>query len=138
MTMAPMGTVPATGSQELRSPSELRRRVDRLLDRRNSLARRSIQMASQFQAINAFLELAPQVTQALERLSEQLFQQLLGAVQEKLTLALQEVLEQPIVVKAEADFKRGAAVVDFSIRAGRVGGQRDERRLKDARSGDAG
>jgi ABC-type glutathione transport system ATPase component len=55
------------------------------------------------------------VTQALEALNEQLFQKLLGAVQEKLTIALQEILEQPIVVKAEADFKRGAATVEFSI-----------------------
>ena len=57
----------------------------------------------------------PQVTLALEQLSEQLFQQLLGTVQEKLTVALQEILEQPIVFKAAADFKRGAATVEFWV-----------------------
>ena len=48
-------------------------------------------------------------------LNQQLFQQLLGTVQEKLTVALQEILEQPIVLKAEADFKRGAATVESRI-----------------------
>jgi predicted ATPase len=72
-------------------------------------------MAAQFDRLHAYLALAPQVTQALEQLNEQLFQQLLGTVQEKLTVALQEILEQPLVVKADADFKRGAATVEFSI-----------------------
>jgi ABC-type glutathione transport system ATPase component len=99
----------------LRSPAELRRRVDRLMDRREGLSRRSIDMAGQFQAINAYLDLAPKVTDALQQLSEQLFEELLGTVQEKLTVALQEILEQPIKVKAVAEFKRGAAAVEFSI-----------------------
>jgi ABC-type glutathione transport system ATPase component len=111
-----MTTAVATSQAlNVRSPGDLRRRVDRLLDRRNALQRRSIDMASQFDQVNAYLALAPQVTQALERLNEQLFQQLLGTVQEKLTVALQEILEQPLVVKAQADFKRGAATVEFSI-----------------------
>jgi ABC-type glutathione transport system ATPase component len=107
-------TVPAAEAA-VRPPAELRRRVDRLLDRRDALQRRSIDLADQFDNLNAYLALAPQVTQALELLNEQLFQKLLGTVQEKLTVALQEILEQPIVVKAAAEFKRGAATVEFSI-----------------------
>jgi ABC-type glutathione transport system ATPase component len=103
---------------ELRSPADLRRRLDRLLDRRNDLERRSINMAKEFQAINGYLELAPQVTQALKSLNEQLFEQTLVTVREKLTLALQEILEQPLQVKAETDFSRGAATVEFSIERG--------------------
>jgi len=99
-------------------PTELRRRVDRLLDQRDRLQKRSIELARTFDQLNAYLALAPQVTQALELLNQQLFQKLLGAVQEKLTIALQEILEQPIVVKAEADFKRGGATVEFSIERG--------------------
>jgi hypothetical protein len=100
---------------ELWPPTETRRRVDRLLDWREARERRSIQMARQFADLNAYLETAPQVTLALEALNQQLFQQLLGTVQEKLTVALQEILEQPIVFKAAADFKRGAATVEFCI-----------------------
>ncbi len=55
------------------------------------------------------------MTVALEQLNEQLFKQLLGLVQEKLTIALQEILDQPIKLKADADFKRGAATVEFWI-----------------------
>jgi ABC-type glutathione transport system ATPase component len=101
--------------QTLRTPVDLRRRLDRLVDRRESLLRRSIELDGKFRNLNTYLQLAPQVTEALEKLSEQLFQQLLGTVQEKLTVALQEILEQPIVVKADADFKRGAATVEFSV-----------------------
>jgi ABC-type glutathione transport system ATPase component len=42
-------------------------------------------------------------------------QQLLGVVQEKLTIALQEILDQPISFRAEADFKRGSTTVEFWI-----------------------
>jgi ABC-type glutathione transport system ATPase component len=107
--------VATSAAPALRSPSELRRRTDRLLDRRDALQRRSIELDRQFRQLNAYLELAPQVSQALEQLNEQLFQKLLGTVQEKLTVAVQEILEQPLVVKAEAEFKRGSATVEFSI-----------------------
>jgi predicted ATPase len=99
----------------LRSPQEARSRADRLLYEREARQRRSVQMARQFAALNAYLDIAPQVTSALEKLSEQLFHQLLGTVQEKLSIALQEILEQPIQFKATADFKRGAATVEFCI-----------------------
>jgi hypothetical protein len=99
----------------LRAPHEARRRADRLLDLRETRERRSVQLAKEFAELNAYLDVAPKVTLALEQLSEQLFQQLLGTVQEKLTIALQEILEQPIQFKAAADFKRGAATVEFCI-----------------------
>jgi ABC-type glutathione transport system ATPase component len=99
----------------LRVPADLRRRVDRLVDRRDRLLQRSVELAGLFAELNAYLQLAPEVTKALEQLNEQLFQQVTRTVQEKLTVAVQEILEQPIVVKAEADFKRGSASVEFSI-----------------------
>jgi hypothetical protein len=61
------------------------------------------------------LAIADQVTAALEQLNEQLFRQLLTVVEEKLTIALHEILQQPIALKAEADFQRGAAAVTFHI-----------------------
>jgi hypothetical protein len=108
---------PAASGQAapLRLPGELRKRVDRLLDQRDRRERRSVQMAREFGELNAYLEVAPQVTAALDKLSDQLLQQVLGTVQEKLTIALQEILEQPIQFKAEADFKRGGTTVEFWI-----------------------
>ena len=105
----------AAAPEELRSPGELRRRVDRLLGKREDRVNRSQRLAGEFKAVNHYLETAEKVTVALEQLSEQLFQQLLGVVEEKLTVALQEILDQPIKFVASADFKRGAATVEFSI-----------------------
>jgi ABC-type glutathione transport system ATPase component len=111
----PLSAMQTPDRAETRSFAELRRRVDRLLDRREILSQRSIDMAAQFSKLNAYLQIAPQVTQALDQLSEQLFKELLRTVEEKLTVALQEILEQPISVQAKPEFKRGGAVVEFSI-----------------------
>jgi DNA repair exonuclease SbcCD ATPase subunit len=99
----------------LRPPVEARRRADRLLDRREERVTKSRRLAGRFEQLNAYLVVAGKVSAALEQLSEQLFQQLLGMVQDKLTIALQEILDQPIRFRAEADFKRNAATVDFWI-----------------------
>jgi len=97
------------------SPLDVRRRADRLIDKRDDRVRKSRQLAGRFGELNAYLGVAERVTVALEKLSEQLFMQLLAVVQEKLSVALQEILEQPIKFCAEADFKRGGATVDFWI-----------------------
>ena len=100
---------------ELRSPEELRRRTDRLVDRREERVRQIQKLSQSFQEVNAFLEIADDVSVALEKLSEELFEKLLGLVQEKLTIALQEILEQPVAFRARPDFKRGSATVEFYI-----------------------
>jgi len=102
----------------LQPPGDLRRRVDRLLDQRETRERRHVQLARDFTALNAYLVIAPQVTQALDVLSNQLLQQVLGTVQEKLTIALQEILEQPIRFKALSEFKRGTTTVEFWVERG--------------------
>ena len=108
----------ATLPAELASPSDARRQVDRLLDLRAQRTQRSVRMARRFGELKEYLAIADQVTGALEQLSDQLFEQLLAVVQDKLSIALVEILEQPIALKAEADFKRGAATVDFWIDRG--------------------
>jgi ABC-type glutathione transport system ATPase component len=105
-------------AEPLRLPAELRRRADRLALERERRERRSITLAGEFAALNEYLAIAGDVTQALEQLNQQLFQQLLQVVQEKLTIALQEILEQPLEFKASADFKRGGATVDFWVERG--------------------
>ncbi len=105
----------ATDVQALRTPDAVRRRIDRFVDRRDEKVRDSQALDKNFRKLNAFLDIADDVSLALEQLSEELFQQLLGMVQEKLTIALQEILEQPVAFRARPDFKRGAATVEFYI-----------------------
>ena len=103
---------------KLRTPADARRRADRLAYERERRELRSIALAGEFAVLNEYLAIAGDVTFALEQLNQQLFQQLLQVVQEKLTIALQEILDQPLEFKASADFKRGAATVDFWVERG--------------------
>jgi ABC-type glutathione transport system ATPase component len=89
--------------------------VDRLLDRRRDAHERVALLTREAAKLDAYLAIAPDVTVALESLSQQLFQQILGVVQEKLTIALQEVIDQPIVLKAVAGTKRKASTVEFCV-----------------------
>ena len=65
--------------------------------------------------IESFLATADRTTDALETLSQSLFEEVLGLLESKLTIAIQEVLGQPIKFKSTPNFKRGAAAVSFSI-----------------------
>lgn len=64
---------------------------------------------------NAFLERAPRVHQALEDLSQKIFQEVSEALEKNLTLWLQDVLEQPLQVRVKTDYKRNSASVEFVI-----------------------
>ena len=100
---------------ELKSPAELRKTADQLGWRRKQIVGDLKKTDRELQVIQEYLGISDQVTQALDSLSQKLFEQVLGMLQEKLLIALQEVLEQPIEFKATASFKRGAANVDFSV-----------------------
>jgi len=100
---------------ELASPAELRKVADRLAWRRKDVERRLKQTDRELQVIEEYLGISDSVTEALDSLSQKLFEEVLGMLEDKLSIALQEVLEQPIQFKANASFKRGAANVEFSI-----------------------
>ena len=100
---------------ELASPALLRKTADRLAWRRKEVAGELKQTDRQLKVLQDYLGISDQVTQALDSLSQKLFEEVLGVLEEKLSIALHEVLEQPIEFKADASFKRGAASVDFSI-----------------------
>ena len=100
---------------ELKSPAALRKTADQLAWRRDEVARDLKKTDRQLKALEEYLGISDQVTEALDSLSQKLFEEVLGMLQDKLSIALQEVLEQPIEFKATASFKRGAANVDFSI-----------------------
>ncbi len=105
-----------TIASSLTSPAALRRRLDQLLGQRDEQQRQRQRIQDQLREARAFLELAPPVTEALKSLSEKLFEQELKIVEEQLTHALHDVLEQPMIrFRARPDFKGGAAVVEFSI-----------------------
>jgi hypothetical protein len=96
-------------------PDGLRRRCDRLVHRREALAERRKDVASQQQKLAEYLGVADAVSEALSRLSDQLFGKIIAAVESQLSRALQEVLEQPIQLKVERGFKNGVASIEFQI-----------------------
>jgi DNA repair exonuclease SbcCD ATPase subunit len=93
----------------------LRQRLDRLVGRRQERQLDAERLQIRLVELAGYLGIADKVTDALELLSQRLFKELLGVVEQKTTIALQEILEQPIRLRADADFKRGAATVDFWI-----------------------
>ena len=61
------------------------------------------------------LQIEGDVSRALDQLSDQLFGNVIKLLEEKLTIALQEVLEQPIALKVECRYLRGSAAIEFHI-----------------------
>ena len=111
---------------EPQAPVELRRTLDRLRWQREQLQGELKTTDDKLAQAAAYLGLADQVTDALDELSQTLFEQVLGVLREKLSIAIQEVLDQPVMFRADASFKRGAASLEFSVE--RNGKQEDVNR----------
>ncbi|MEX2389192.1 MAG: hypothetical protein WD534_15045 [Phycisphaeraceae bacterium] len=107
-------SAPRTGD-DLPAPSLVRNRVDRLVWSRQQLQGQAESTNKQLDDIRAYLGISDTVSDALRLLGDQLFRQLLDLLEGKLSIALQEILEQPIRLHAEADFKRNAATVEFWV-----------------------
>ncbi len=95
--------------------ADLQHRLSGLSAVRNELETRRGELSAKLSAAHSYLAIADKVTLALEKLSNDLFQRELGVIESTLTKALQEVLDQPVMFKATASFKRDAASVEFSI-----------------------
>ncbi len=65
--------------------------------------------------LEVWLELAPKVEEVLEVLSQRLLDDLVAKLEDLMTKALREVLEQPLTLKAETSYSRSALNVDFHI-----------------------
>jgi DNA repair exonuclease SbcCD ATPase subunit len=116
MDAAPKSTTEVdTPMADLPSPAGLRRRVNDLARDRSRYQVELATVNGDLNRVRKLLELAPQVEQALEKLSEQMLQQTVCVLEDKLTIALQEVLEQPIRLRADRSFKRNSASLDFYI-----------------------
>ncbi|MDG1896832.1 MAG: DNA repair protein [Fuerstiella sp.] len=95
--------------------TEVRGRIERLQGKRDELVSQQHDLDFRLNSIDSYLAIADSVTDALEQLSNDVFQRELSVIESTLTKALQEVLDQPVVFKATASFKRDAASVEFSI-----------------------
>ena len=121
-----MNAESSSETTELKAPVEIRRTLDRLRWQREKLQGELKVTDEKLEQATAYLALADQVTDALDELSQTLFEQVLGVLREKLSIAIQEVLEQPVMFRADASFKRGAASLEFSVE--RNGNQEDVNR----------
>lgn len=113
--MTDSAAIPERNANELRSPAATRRRLDRLVWQRDHLQTEHTATQEELKSVRRYLETSEKVGEALKTLSDQLFRQVLDLLEAKLSVALQEILEQPIRLHAEADFKRNAATVRFWV-----------------------
>jgi len=97
------------------SPTRVRERYLALKVDRDRIRQEREGDARRLEEVAAWLDLAPRVEAALETLSRQIFSDVAALLQEKLTIALREVLDQPVTFRASSDYSRGAAVVKFWI-----------------------
>jgi DNA repair exonuclease SbcCD ATPase subunit len=102
-------------SRTLNPPTKVRERFTKLNAWREQAAADLSAARSELASTQLYLLLSERVTSALELLSQRLFRELLDVIEEKMTIALQEVLEQPLKLKAEVQWRRNAATVDFWI-----------------------
>lgn len=99
----------------LQSPEQLRKRIDKLSWQRDELTEKAKRVAVRLKELDQHMEIASEVSDALQHLGKELFEEVLGLMEEKLSKAIEEVLDQPIRFKSEAAFKSGAAHVSFSV-----------------------
>jgi hypothetical protein len=103
----------------LPSPTQARRVFDRLEVRRESIQRTRNDRDRERQELIEYLAVTEEIKAALEAFSEQLFGELVEALQSQLTKALQDVLDQPIELKVERGNRQGAVTLGFYVeRAG--------------------
>ena len=105
---------------------KIRARLEQLAWKRDDHQKRLRNVEDQQRKLSDYLKLAPEVSDAMKTLGSDLFEQDIRVLEEKMTIALQEVLRQPVKFKAETGFKGNVATVDFSIE--RDGNSEDIRR----------
>ena len=118
----------ASSNARVESPMRLKEIAKRLAWQQKQLETQQKSTESSLEKIEAYLAIADDVTTALEELSAKLFQQLVGTLEEKISMALQDILEQPIEFRAVPKTMRKATVLEFSIE--RDGNPEDARRAQ--------
>ena len=92
--------------------------MTRLEERLEARSQDLVRLQKELVEVQAGLQLAPKVTEAIEALQSELFHALTSALEANLSIALQEVLEQPIVFKARPVIKRNQLEIEFLIERG--------------------
>lgn len=100
---------------EIPASAGVRRRLTRLSAWREQVEKDACRIEARLAEIRKYLSISGKVSEALEILNRKLFREVLDVIEQKLTIALQEVLEQPVALRADVDWKRGAASVEFWI-----------------------
>jgi chromosome segregation ATPase len=94
---------------------DLRDRLLRLSGQRDALQRHDDALRAEQEALEAHLLHADGVADALDQLSREVFGDLVALLEEKLSAALQEVLQQPLRLQVTCRYLRGAAAMELSI-----------------------
>lgn len=96
-------------------PTRLRQQFERLAASRDVLREMRQDHEQKLAQVVEFLNVSGQVTEALEKLSQDLLGNLADAVETQLTYALREVLEQPIALKVNREVVNGALSLEFEV-----------------------
>ncbi len=114
-----MSRIPSINvSPVLRSPAELRRVFEKLDGKRETLQHaRDAREEDRRQRLE-YLAVSEEIKLALDTFSDQLFGELVEALQSQLTRALQDVLDQPIELKVKRGLERGAVTLAFHVERG--------------------
>jgi ABC-type glutathione transport system ATPase component len=99
-----------------RAPHDaLVRRFEQLMGKRREIEKRQADCRRDIDALAEWLSMESRVTSALDTLSQNLFERITALLQEKLTIALQEVLEQPISLKVDAKYLKNSTSIEFTL-----------------------
>lgn len=99
----------------LQDPTEAFGRYSALMERRKHAQSQADKYRAMLTELEAFLELEPKVLLALDQLDSQLFKDITCMLEDKLSIALQEVLGQSIRLKVEAVQSHKSIGFEFSI-----------------------
>ena len=99
----------------LTPPDEVAARAASLGGMLKTTRREISRQEKELAAVREYLGLTDAISDALEKLSQQMFGQIADLLEQHLTQALQEVLEQPLQLKVERDYLRGRATISFHI-----------------------
>lgn len=93
----------------------VRERVQALKGEKTLLEEQIRHTSLEIRDLEKYLAINDDVERALDQLSELLLGSVARIIEEQLTVALQEVLEQPIALRVDRAFKRGVMTMEFSI-----------------------
>lgn len=93
----------------------LRERVHALKGEKTLLEEQIQQLNRDIASLGGYLAINEDVERALDQLSELLLGSVARVLEEQLTVAVQEVLQQPVALKVHRAFKRGVMTMEFSM-----------------------